>query len=89
MRDDGSDQPHRWYSTNLVGIPTGLLSSTAFNAHPVALSIAGARASHPGLFSLLDRSADLNEAGEIFVHYLAITFGLRRPAAHEIGNLGP
>ena len=89
MDDDERDQPHRWYSTNLVGVPTGVLASVAFNAHPVELSIAGARASHPGLFSLLERSASLNEAREVFVNYLDIAFGLRAPEAHEIDSLDP
>ncbi|KAF0117811.1 MAG: hypothetical protein FD149_996, partial [Rhodospirillaceae bacterium] len=31
------------HSTNLVGIPTGLLASPRFNDAPVALHIAGAR----------------------------------------------
>lgn len=87
--DDELDQPHRWYSTNLVGLPARVLASTAFNANPLALSIAGTREAHPGLFGLLERSPDLNEAREIFVHYLAIAFGLRRPEPHELASLGP
>lgn len=86
--DDELDQPHRWYSTNLVGIPAPVLASTAFNANPVALAIAGTRESHAGLFALLNRSGDLNEAGEMFVHYLAIGFGLRKPESHELAGLG-
>lgn len=87
--DDEPVQPHRWYSTNLVGVPTRLLASTAFNAHPVALSIAGTRETHPGLFGLLARCVHLNEASEVFVHYLDIAFGLRAPAAHESATLDP
>jgi NAD+--dinitrogen-reductase ADP-D-ribosyltransferase len=87
--DDEPAQPHRWYSTNLVGVPARVLSSTAFNAHPVPLSIAGTRECHPGLFSLLARCQDLNDAAEVFVHYLNIAFGLRSPAAQEAADLGP
>ena len=87
--DDEPVQPHRWYSTNLVGVPTRVLSSTAFNAHPVPLSIAGTRETHPGLFGLLSRSESLNDASEVFVHYLDIAFGLRAPAAHEAAALDP
>ncbi|NRT58421.1 NAD(+)--dinitrogen-reductase ADP-D-ribosyltransferase [Sphaerotilus uruguayifluvii] len=83
-------QPHRWYTTNLVGVPAPLLASTAFNADPPAtLAIAGVRPSHPGLFALLGRCESAAEAREIFVNYLDIAFGLRRPAAHELGGLGP
>jgi NAD+---dinitrogen-reductase ADP-D-ribosyltransferase len=87
--DDEPVQPHRWYSTNLVGVPTRVLSGTAFNAHPVPLSIAGTREAHPGLFGLLQRCESLNDASEVFVHYLDIAFGLRRPAAHEATALDP
>lgn len=87
--DDEPVQPHRWYSTNLVGVPARVLASTAFNAHPVPLSIAGTRECHPGLFSLLGRCQGLNDAAEVFVHYLDIAFGLRSPAAHEAADLGP
>lgn len=86
---DEHDHPHRWYSTNLVGVPATVLASEVFNEHPVPLSIAGTREAHSGLFALLDRSPDLAEAGEVFVHYLNIAFGLRRPGHHELGNLGP
>ena len=86
--DDEPVQPHRWYSTNLVGVPSQVLSSTQFNAHPLALSIAGTRETHPGLFHLLGRCASLSDAAEVFVHYLDIAFGLRAPAAHEAAALG-
>jgi NAD+--dinitrogen-reductase ADP-D-ribosyltransferase len=86
--DDERDQPHRWYATNLVGVPAPLLASAAFNANPVPLLIAGSRESHAGLFALLERSQSLNEARDMFVHYLAISFGLRKPEAHELASLG-
>lgn len=86
--DDELAQPQHWYSTNLVGVPTPVLASAAFNAHPQPLHIAGTREAHPGLFALLDRSAQLSEAREMFVHYLSIAFGLRRPAAQELPSLG-
>lgn len=89
MHDDEPVQPHRWYSTNLVGVPSRLLASPAFNAHPMGLSIAGTRETHPGLFGLLQRCETLNEAAEVFVHYLDIAFGLRKPAAHEAHRLDP
>ena len=88
VHDDELDQPHRWYATNLVGVPARLLASTAFNANPFPLSIAGTREAHAGLFALLDGSQDLNEAREMFVHYLLIAFGLRKPEPHEISTMG-
>ena len=86
--DDEQDQPHRWYSTNLVGVPAPLLSSVAFNTNPVPLAIAGTRETYGGLFALLQRSQNLTEARDMFVHYLAIAFGLRKPEPHELAGLG-
>lgn len=86
--DDDADQPHRWYGTNLVGVPALVLASTAFNANPTPLAIAGTCEAHPGLFTLLNRSQSLSEARDMFVHYLVIAFGLRKPAAHELASLG-
>ncbi len=86
--NDELDQPHRWYATNLVGVPAPLLASAAFNAHPAPLRIAGTCEAHPGLFTLLESSHDLVEAHDMFVHYLSIAFGLRKPEAHELSSLG-
>jgi NAD+--dinitrogen-reductase ADP-D-ribosyltransferase len=86
--DDDLDQPHLWYSTNLVGVPASLLASVAYNAHPVPLAIAGTREAYVGLFALLECSQDLNDARSMFVHYVAIAFGLRKPKAHELAGLG-
>jgi len=71
------EQPHTWYTTNLVGVPAQVLASTAFNAHPVALRIVGTREAHAGLFALLDTSQDPQEAGDMFAHYLSLAFGLQ------------
>ena len=70
--------PARWYSTNLVGIAAPVLASTAYNAHPVPLHVAGARETNPGLFALLARSADMAEARFVFEHYMSLAFGLER-----------
>ena len=59
-------EPARWYTTNLVGIPAPLLASTTFQAHPVALHIAGTREAHPGLFALLGRCPDMARARSVF-----------------------
>lgn len=78
------EQPHTWYTTNLVGVPAQVLASTAFNAHPVALRIVGTREAHAGLFALLDTSQDPQEAGDMFAHYLSLAFGLQ--PAQEPGS---
>lgn len=86
--DHEQDQPHRWYSTNLVGVPAQVLGSAVFNEHPVPLAIAGVREAHTGLFALLDKCQQLNEAGEVFVHYLDVSFGLRKPDPTDKSRLG-
>ncbi|MQY52357.1 NAD(+)--dinitrogen-reductase ADP-D-ribosyltransferase [Rhodocyclus gracilis] len=70
------DNPERWYSTNFVGVPTRLLASTAFNAHPRHLSIHGTREAHRGLFRLLDSCPSQAAAADVFEHYMAMVFGL-------------
>jgi NAD+--dinitrogen-reductase ADP-D-ribosyltransferase len=79
--DDAEPHPARWFSTNLVGIPAPVLASTAFNAHPQPLHIGGIRATHPGLFALLERASTPDEAREVFAHYLQLSFGLGRASA--------
>jgi NAD+--dinitrogen-reductase ADP-D-ribosyltransferase len=85
---DELDQPNHWYGTNLVGVSARVLASTAFNHHPVPLAIAGTCETHPGLFALLERSHDHQEAQDMFVHYLSIAFGLRKPAPDELRSMG-
>lgn len=70
------EDPAQWYTTNLVGIAAPVLASAAFNAHPVPLHVAGTRESHPGLFALLARCADMAQARGVFAHYLELAFGL-------------
>jgi NAD+--dinitrogen-reductase ADP-D-ribosyltransferase len=74
------DQPQHWYTTNLVGVPALVLASAEFNAQPHPLHIAGAQATHPGLFTLLARAQDESEASEMFAHYMSLSFGLGKPA---------
>jgi NAD+--dinitrogen-reductase ADP-D-ribosyltransferase len=64
------------HSTNLVGVPTGLLASTAFNGHPLPLSISGAREMNPGLFRVLNAAPDQAEAAQVFRHYMEMLFDL-------------
>ena len=64
------------HSTNLVGLPTGLLASAAFNADPVPLRISGTRETHRGLFIRLAGATDAFEASRIFQDYMTVVFGL-------------
>jgi len=89
LEGDREADPARWYSTNLVGVPAPLLASTAFNAHPQPLHIAGARECNPGLFALLARSRDADEARAVFAHYMSLAFGLARPADEQRGDSSP
>ncbi|MBZ8141301.1 NAD(+) ADP-ribosyltransferase [Rubrivivax gelatinosus] len=79
--DDLEASPERWYTTNLVGLPAPVLASLAFNEHPQPLHIAGARETQPGLFALLGRSPDAEQARDVFQHYMSLSFGLGVPAA--------
>lgn len=84
--NDGQD-PARWYSTNLVGIPAPVLASTAFNAHPVPLHVAGTREAHPGLFALLACCGDMAEARVVFAHYMSMAFDLAPPRLRRVSYL--
>ncbi|WP_133718241.1 NAD(+)--dinitrogen-reductase ADP-D-ribosyltransferase [Methylocaldum gracile] len=77
------------HSTNLVGIPTGLLASTAFNEHPLPLHISGVREANYGLFDRLREAEDAQTAAEIFQEYMYVLFGLNgEPPAGQDGT-GP
>lgn len=73
----------RGHSTNLVGVPTDLLASAAFNDAALPLHIAGARETNPHLFQLLEQAADRTAAAAIFEHYMQIMFGLDPPRQAE------
>lgn len=66
----------RGHSTNLVGVPTGLLASASFNDFPIPLSISGTRESHRSLFERLASLNDTAEATRVFQDYMALVFGL-------------
>jgi NAD+--dinitrogen-reductase ADP-D-ribosyltransferase len=67
---------HTGHSTNLIGIPTGLLASSAFNEHPLALHISGVREAHRKLFDRLTTVANQAEAATVFQDYMCVLFGL-------------
>ena len=64
------------HSTNLVGVPAGLIASTAFNDYPVPLSIRGVRETSRALFVMLDQARDAAEAAEAFEKYLRAAFAI-------------
>jgi len=64
------------HSTNLVGTPTSLLASAAFNEFPIPLHISGTREAHRSLFERLDGVADAVAATQIFQDYMTVVFGL-------------
>ncbi|HEY3301031.1 MAG TPA: NAD(+)--dinitrogen-reductase ADP-D-ribosyltransferase [Methylophilaceae bacterium] len=72
----------RWDSTNLVGIPSGLIASVAFNDQPQHLRIAGALESHRGLFHLLEESKNHADAAIKFKRYMQLVFQLK-PTKYE------
>lgn len=65
----------RGHSTNLVGIPTGLFASPAFNNFLVSLHIAGLRGINRPLFTMLAAAVDRDEAAEAFKKYMYAVFG--------------
>jgi NAD+--dinitrogen-reductase ADP-D-ribosyltransferase len=69
-------QPHIGHSTNLVGIPTGLLASVAFNDYPLPLHINGVREMNKALFEMLERATTPEESAEAFLCYMGAVFGL-------------
>jgi NAD+--dinitrogen-reductase ADP-D-ribosyltransferase len=64
------------HSTNLVGMPTEVLGSAAFNDHPVRLRISGVREMNPSMFEMLNQAESLEEAGEAFYNYMMAMFGI-------------
>ena len=74
------------HSTNLVGIPTALLASPAFNAHPIPLRIHGARETNRALFAMLHDATRREEAVLAFQIYMRSVFELE--AAGERDALG-
>lgn len=64
------------HSTNLVGLPTDLVASCAFNEHPVPLRISGVREMNRSLFEMLSHAPDLPDAGIAFASYMMAMFGL-------------
>jgi len=69
----GNDIGH---STNLVGLPTDLVASAAFNDHPLPLHISGVREMNKNLLEMLSQSEDLADSGNAFYCYMMAMFGI-------------
>lgn len=71
------EEAARGHSTNLVGVPTGLLASVAYNDYPVPLHIAGIRETNKGLFQeMLPRAESIDEAAWAFMEWMGTMFGI-------------
>lgn len=71
------------HSTNLVGIPTGLVASVAFNEHPLPLHIHGVRETNRALFAMLDDATSADEAVLAFQIYMRTVFELDLPGERD------
>jgi NAD+---dinitrogen-reductase ADP-D-ribosyltransferase len=73
------------HSSNLVGVPTGLLASVSFNDFPIPLSIRGVREAHADLFDELSQCTSLERARPVFRNYMDTLFelNLRREGARR------
>lgn len=78
------------HGTNLVGLPTPLIGSAAFNDAPRAMRISGVREMNPSLFEMLAEAPDLAEAADAFLKYMVAAFGIdpEQRAAPEPGGRG-
>lgn len=71
------------HSSNLIGLPTGLIASASFNEFPIPLHIRGTRESHSLLFEALKKSESLEAARLFFLEYMSETFGERKRRARR------
>lgn len=73
---DSGETSRVGHGVNLVGIPTGLLASAAFNDYPLPLSIGGVHELNGALFEMLRLSETPEEAGSAFQNYMRAVFGV-------------
>jgi NAD+--dinitrogen-reductase ADP-D-ribosyltransferase len=71
------------HSTNFVGIPTGLLASTAYNEFPATLHIHGVRETNPALFRMLADSTCVEDGIEAFCNYMRTVFEVDAPPTRD------
>lgn len=78
---------YRGHSITLVGVPAGLIGSTAYNDFPVPLHVSGTRETNRSLFDMLRQAETPAEAAHCFCGYMDVVFGLdpeqrREPAGN-------
>ena len=76
MMNTTNDASAIGHSTNLVGVPTGLLASVAFNEFPLPLHISGVRETNGALFRMLAEASNPGECAEVFQGYMQAVFGI-------------
>jgi NAD+--dinitrogen-reductase ADP-D-ribosyltransferase len=76
----------RGHSANLVGVPTDLLASAAFNDTPLSLHIRGVHESHARLFDLLATAGNHAEAANHFQGYMDASFRLQQTHPDPAGT---
>ena len=76
MNDENRSIATVGQSSNLLGIPTGLLSSVSFNDFPIPLSIRGVREAHADLFDELSHCKNISKARDVFASHMDRLFAL-------------
>ena len=74
------------HSTNLIGLPTALLASSAFQDNPLPLSISGVRQTNGALFAMLHDAQSAKDAVDAFQIYMRAVFDLESPAERDAGG---
>jgi len=76
------------YGTNLVGLPTGLITSVGFNDEPAPLHISGVREMNDPLFEMLAKAEDIADASDAFLKYMVAVYGLDFAQRSDDGGAG-
>jgi NAD+--dinitrogen-reductase ADP-D-ribosyltransferase len=76
------------HSTNLIGIPTALLASDAFNRACSPIQLAGVREANHGLFKMLEHAESTEHAALMFTAYMEVVFGLHPEQRGRASNAG-
>jgi len=76
MNDANRSIATEGHSSNLLGVPTGLLASVSFHDFPIPLSIRGVREAHADLFDELSQCDNLDKARQRFRNYMDTLFEL-------------
>jgi len=71
------------HSTNLIGVPTALLASTAFQDNPIPLAISGVRQTNGALFAMLHDAQSASDAVDAFQIFMRAVFDLDAPPERD------